>query len=66
MAARIIDGTAVARDIRAEVAAEAAQLRAEGTVPGLAVVLVGGDQGRSAFGERIGRAGRRGPARGPG
>jgi methylenetetrahydrofolate dehydrogenase (NADP+)/methenyltetrahydrofolate cyclohydrolase len=41
--ARIIDGTAVARSIREEVAAEVAQLRAEGTVPGLAVVLVGSD-----------------------
>ena len=49
MAARIIDGTAVARDIRAEVAAEAAQLRAEGTVPGLAVVLVGSDPASEVY-----------------
>jgi methylenetetrahydrofolate dehydrogenase (NADP+)/methenyltetrahydrofolate cyclohydrolase len=43
MAARIIDGTAVAREIRAEAAREAAALREAGTVPGLAVVLVGSD-----------------------
>jgi methylenetetrahydrofolate dehydrogenase (NADP+) / methenyltetrahydrofolate cyclohydrolase len=41
--ARIIDGTGVARSIREEMAAQVAQLRAEGTVPGLAVVLVGND-----------------------
>lgn len=41
--AKIIDGAAVARGIREEVAAEVAQLRAAGTVPGLAVVLVGND-----------------------
>lgn len=41
--ARIIDGAGVARSIREEVAAEVAQLRAEGVVPGLAVVLVGND-----------------------
>jgi methylenetetrahydrofolate dehydrogenase (NADP+) / methenyltetrahydrofolate cyclohydrolase len=49
MPARIIDGTAVARDIRAEVAAQVAQLRAEGTVPGLAVVLVGNDPASEVY-----------------
>jgi methylenetetrahydrofolate dehydrogenase (NADP+)/methenyltetrahydrofolate cyclohydrolase len=40
--AQILDGTAAARQIRAEVAAGAAALAAEtGVVPGLAVVLVG-------------------------
>ncbi|MBB4635162.1 tetrahydrofolate dehydrogenase/cyclohydrolase catalytic domain-containing protein [Longimicrobium terrae] len=47
--ARIIDGTAIAREIRAEVAAQVAQLRAEGTVPGLAVVLVGGDPASEVY-----------------
>jgi methylenetetrahydrofolate dehydrogenase (NADP+)/methenyltetrahydrofolate cyclohydrolase len=47
--AKIIDGTAIAREIRAEVAAEAAQLRAEGTVPGLAVVLVGNDASSEVY-----------------
>ncbi|HEU0012782.1 MAG TPA: bifunctional 5,10-methylenetetrahydrofolate dehydrogenase/5,10-methenyltetrahydrofolate cyclohydrolase [Longimicrobium sp.] len=43
MSARVIDGTALARQIRAEVAADVAALAAEGTVPGIAVVLVGAD-----------------------
>jgi methylenetetrahydrofolate dehydrogenase (NADP+) / methenyltetrahydrofolate cyclohydrolase len=43
VAARIIDGTAISRDVRAEVAADVAGLRAQGVVPGLAVVLVGSD-----------------------
>ena len=43
MTAAIIDGTAIARGIRAEVAARAAALAAVGTRPGLAVVLVGDD-----------------------
>jgi methylenetetrahydrofolate dehydrogenase (NADP+) / methenyltetrahydrofolate cyclohydrolase len=47
--AKIIDGTAIAREIRAEVAAGVAQLRAEGTVPGLAVVLVGADAASEVY-----------------
>jgi methylenetetrahydrofolate dehydrogenase (NADP+) / methenyltetrahydrofolate cyclohydrolase len=47
--AKIIDGTAIAREIRAEVAAGVAQLRAEGIVPGLAVVLVGGDAASEVY-----------------
>ena len=43
MSARLIDGAAIAAGIRAEVAARAAILRAQGTVPGLAVILVGDD-----------------------
>ena len=49
MAARIIDGAACGREIRAEVAAETAQLAAQGTVPGLAVVLVGGDPASEVY-----------------
>jgi len=41
MTARIIDGAALARKIRAEVASRAAALTARGVTPGLAVVLVG-------------------------
>lgn len=41
MPATILDGTKIARDIRAEVAAEAATMAAAGVRPGLAVVLVG-------------------------
>jgi methylenetetrahydrofolate dehydrogenase (NADP+) / methenyltetrahydrofolate cyclohydrolase len=43
MTSRILDGTAVSKAIRAEVAGEVAQLAARGIVPGLAVVLVGDD-----------------------
>lgn len=43
MRARLIDGKKIAADIRAEVAEEVAALVAEGTRPGLAVVLVGED-----------------------
>jgi len=41
MTARIIDGIAVSKQIRAEVAQRAAALTARGVKPGLAVVLVG-------------------------
>jgi len=41
--AQIIDGTAIAASIRAEVAARAAALRERGRVPGLAAILVGDD-----------------------
>lgn len=41
MTARIIDGKAIAADIRAEVGQAAKALRAKGIVPGLATVLVG-------------------------
>ena len=41
MAARILDGTKIAAEIRAEVAAQAGALALSGLRPGLAVVLVG-------------------------
>lgn len=43
MTAKIIDGTAVSRETRAEVARRAAALTSAGVQPGLAVVLVGED-----------------------
>ena len=43
MAAKIIDGKALAARIRGELAAEAQQLSARGCQPGLAVILVGED-----------------------
>ena len=43
MTAKIIDGKAIAAQIREEVAAGAADLRARGAVPGPATVLVGDD-----------------------
>ncbi len=41
MTAQLIDGNALSRQLRTEVAQRAAALRARGTTPGLAVVLVG-------------------------
>lgn len=41
--AKIIDGRAVSKQVKEEVAAEVAGLRAKGVVPGLAVVIVGDD-----------------------
>lgn len=43
MAARLIDGNALAKTLRAEVAERAAALAARGHAPGLAVILVGDD-----------------------
>jgi methylenetetrahydrofolate dehydrogenase (NADP+)/methenyltetrahydrofolate cyclohydrolase len=43
MTADIIDGKAIAKEVRAEVAAEAEELASGGTTPGLATVLVGED-----------------------
>jgi len=48
--ARIIDGKAVAADLRERVAAEVARLKAEhGVTPGLAVVLVGDDPASGVY-----------------
>jgi methylenetetrahydrofolate dehydrogenase (NADP+)/methenyltetrahydrofolate cyclohydrolase len=49
MTARIIDGVALGRTIRQEVAEETARLKARGVVPGLAVVLVGEDPASKAY-----------------
>ena len=43
MTARIIDGTALSREIREQLRERAAQLTSQGRQPGLAVVLVGDD-----------------------
>lgn len=49
MSARIIDGVALGKTIREEVAAETAKLKARGIVPGLAVVLVGENPASRAY-----------------
>jgi len=49
MSARIIDGVALGKAIRAEVATEVAELAASGRRPGLAVVLVGEDPASKAY-----------------
>ena len=47
--AKLIDGVALAKKIRAEVATDVAALRARGITPGLSVVLVGQDPGSSVY-----------------
>jgi methylenetetrahydrofolate dehydrogenase (NADP+)/methenyltetrahydrofolate cyclohydrolase len=49
MSARIIDGVALGKVIRAEVATEVAKLAASGRRPGLAVVLVGENPASQAY-----------------
>ena len=56
MPAELIDGVAIARDIRREVAARAAVLIESGTQPGLAVVLVGDDPASGVYVRAKGRA----------
>jgi methylenetetrahydrofolate dehydrogenase (NADP+) / methenyltetrahydrofolate cyclohydrolase len=47
--ARIIDGKAVAQQVRAEVARDVASLKSQGIWPGLAVVLVGEDPASKVY-----------------
>jgi methylenetetrahydrofolate dehydrogenase (NADP+) / methenyltetrahydrofolate cyclohydrolase len=54
--AKLIDGAAVARDIRAEVARDTADLVSRGVTPGLAVVLVGDDPASAVYVRSKGRA----------
>ncbi len=49
LGARLIDGKALAQRIRAEVAADVAELRLRGVTPGLAVVLVGNDPASAVY-----------------
>ncbi|MCC7365586.1 MAG: bifunctional 5,10-methylene-tetrahydrofolate dehydrogenase/5,10-methylene-tetrahydrofolate cyclohydrolase [Dehalococcoidia bacterium] len=49
MTAQIIDGAAIAADIRSEVAARVAALKARGVTPGLAAILVGNDPGSISY-----------------
>jgi methylenetetrahydrofolate dehydrogenase (NADP+)/methenyltetrahydrofolate cyclohydrolase len=56
MAAQILDGKAIAAKVRAEVAAEAAELGQRGVQPGLAVVLVGEDPASQVYVRSKGKA----------
>ena len=47
--ARLIDGSAVARKVRDQVAVDVAALRANGIIPGLTVVLVGDDPASAVY-----------------
>ncbi|MGE5554506.1 MAG: bifunctional methylenetetrahydrofolate dehydrogenase/methenyltetrahydrofolate cyclohydrolase FolD [Betaproteobacteria bacterium] len=49
MAATIIDGRAIAAEVRTRVKAEVAELAAAGIRPGLAVILVGDDPGSQVY-----------------
>ena len=49
MPAELIDGVAVAKEIRADVARDAAKLIARGVIPGLTVVLVGEDPASAVY-----------------
>ena len=49
MSAQLIDGIALSRQIRTEVAARAAALTARGVQPGLAVILVGEDPASAVY-----------------
>jgi methylenetetrahydrofolate dehydrogenase (NADP+) / methenyltetrahydrofolate cyclohydrolase len=49
MTAQLIDGNALARQLRAEVATRAAALTARGHTPGLAVILVGDDPASAVY-----------------
>jgi len=56
MSARILDGAAIGREIRGEVAARVTELAARGRVPGLAVVLVGEDPASQVYVRSKGKA----------
>ncbi|HEV8312269.1 MAG TPA: bifunctional methylenetetrahydrofolate dehydrogenase/methenyltetrahydrofolate cyclohydrolase FolD [Burkholderiaceae bacterium] len=49
MTAKLIDGTALSKQLRAEVAERAAALTARGMKPGLAVILVGDDPASAVY-----------------
>ena len=49
MTAQLIDGNALSRQLRTDVAARAAALKARGVTPGLAVILVGEDQASAVY-----------------
>lgn len=56
MSARVIDGKAIGKAVRADVAVEVAGLREQGVVPGLTVVLVGEDVASQVYVRMKGRA----------
>lgn len=56
MSARVLDGTAIAQAIRAEVATEVARLASSGKRPGLAAVLVGEDPASAVYVRSKGKA----------
>lgn len=51
MAARIIDGTAVAKELQQQIKQDVAKRKSEGTAPGLAIVLVSSPRARKSIAE---------------
>lgn len=49
MAAKILDGKAIAQDIRAELKEKTAELKKQGIIPGLGVLLVGDDPASRSY-----------------
>ena len=49
MSARLIDGVALSRQLRADISARVARLAAQGLRPGLAVILVGADPASAVY-----------------
>ena len=56
MSARVLDGTAIAREIREEIRNQVAELVAQGVTPGLAVVIVGDDPASQVYVRNKGEA----------
>ena len=56
MSARVLDGVAIAKAIREEVAGEVARLSGAGRKPGLAAVLVGEDPASAVYVRSKGKA----------
>jgi methylenetetrahydrofolate dehydrogenase (NADP+)/methenyltetrahydrofolate cyclohydrolase len=56
MTAKILDGKRIAAEVRSEVRARAAELKAEGVVPGLAFILVGDDPASAVYVRSKGQA----------
>jgi len=54
--ANLLDGTAIAREMRAELASEIETLKARGVTPGLAVILVGDNAASQVYVRMKGRA----------
>ena len=56
MSARILDGAAIGKEIRAEIARDVVQLKSQGVTPGLAVVIVGDDPASQVYVKSKGEA----------
>lgn len=55
MTGQVIDGRKIAGDLKAKVASEARDLKADGITAGIATLLIGGDAASRAYERRIGR-----------